>query len=164
MAIPTAALLLYTVFAAPIYYPRYLCFTSPAVALLLGACLAGIARSPGRAAVLLLVLAVAAAPNYVLVQRASYKREGMDYSQIADVVTQHAHAGDCLLLDNTTSWKPGPIRPLLASRPSAYRGLLDLGRGRRADTTDRLWDGFVPVWTVQDRLRRCTVIWTGVRT
>ncbi|MCV7012747.1 glycosyltransferase family 39 protein [Mycolicibacterium madagascariense] len=160
MAIPTATLLLFTVFAAPIYYPRYLCFTSPAVALLLGACVARIARSPGPAALLLLVLAVAAAPNYVLVQRAPYKREGMDYSEIADVVTRHAHPGDCLLLDNTTSWKPGPIRPLLASRPAAYRGLVDLGRGARATTTDRLWDGFVPVWTVQDRLRRCSVIWT----
>lgn len=160
MAIPTVALLLYTGLTAPIYYPRYLCFTAPAMALLLGVCIAEIARTPARVATVLLALTVLAAPNYVLAQRGAYKREGMDYSQIADVVTYHARPGDCLLLDNTTSWKPGPIRPLLAARPGAYRKLVDLGRGRPATSTDRLWDGFVPVWTVQDRLSRCTVLWT----
>jgi mannosyltransferase len=160
IAIPTIALLLYTEFAAPIYYPRYLCFTAPALALLLGVCIAEITRTPARMATVLLALAVAAAPNYVLSQRAPYKREGMDYSQIADVVTFHAKAGDCLLLDNTTSWKPGPIRPLLASRPAAYRNLVDLGRGRSATSTDQLWDGFVPVWAIQNRLRSCPAIWT----
>ena len=158
--LPTAALLLYTQFAAPIYYPRYLCFTAPAMALILGGCVAHLARSPARMTVVLLALAVAAAPNFVLSQRAPYKREGMDYSQIADVIVGHAKPGDCLLLDNTTSWKPGPIRPLLAARPAAYRDLVDLGRGPRATATDRLWDGFLPVWVVRDGLRRCTVVWT----
>lgn len=160
ITLPTAALLLYTQFAAPIYYPRYLCFTTPAMALILGACIAHIARKPVRMAAVLLALVVAAAPNFVLSQRGPYKREGMDYSQIADVLTGHARPGDCLLLDNTTSWKPGPIRPLLAARPAAYRDLVDLGRGARATTTDRLWDGYVPLWLVQDGLRRCTVVWT----
>ena len=160
IALPTIALLLYTAFAKPIYYPRYLCFTAPAMALLLGVSIAEIARTPARTTAVLLALTVAAAPNYVLVQRGSYKREGMDYSQIADVVTYHAKAGDCLLLDNTTSWKPGPIRPLLASRPAAYRNLVDLGRGKTATSSDQLWDGFVPIWAVQNRLHRCTVLWT----
>lgn len=160
MAIPTIALVGYTEFAAPIYYPRYLCFTAPAMALLLGVGVAEIARTPRRIAAVLLVLTVAALPNYVLTQRGPYKHEGMDYSQVADVVTQHAKPGDCLVLDNTTSWKPGPIRPLLAARPDAYRGLVDLGRGSPATSTDELWDGYVPLWNVQDRLSRCTVVWT----
>ena len=160
VAIPTVSLLLYTAFAAPIYYPRYLCFTAPAMSLLLGICIASIARTPTRMVAVLLALTVAAAPNYALSQRGPYKREGMDFSQIADVVTYHAKPGDCLLLDNTTSWKPGPIRPLLAARPDAYRKLVDLGRGRPAVSSGRLWDGFLTVFAVQDRLSRCTVLWT----
>src|ERR1700712_4654596 len=84
----------------------------------------------------------------------------MDFSQVADVFTRHAKAGDCLLLDNTTSWKPGPIRPLLAARPAAYRDLIDVGRGEAAISAGNLWDGYVPIWTVQDRLHGCTVLWT----
>ena len=160
LVLPTGALLLYTAFVTPVYYPRYLTFTAPAMALLLGICITEIARTPRTTAAVLLTLAVAAAPNYVLGQRGPYKKEGMDYSQVADVVTARAAAGHCLLLDNTTSWKPGPIRPLLAARPGAYRDLDDVGRGRSATATDRLWDGFVPVWTRLDRLNRCSVLWT----
>ena len=50
IACPPIALLLYTAFAAPIYYPRYLCFTAPAMALLLGVCHRRDRPHPGRAA------------------------------------------------------------------------------------------------------------------
>ena len=45
----------------------------------------------------------------------------MDYSQVADVITQHAAPGDCLIMDNTATWKPGPIRPLTAARAAATK-------------------------------------------
>ncbi|MCW2690009.1 MAG: putative rane protein [Mycobacterium sp.] len=160
ITIPTVASVIYSAFAFPIYYPRYLTFTSPAMALLLGACIVAVARSPLGIASVLAALTVAAAPNFIYVQRGPYAKEGMDFSQIADVVTYHAAPGDCLVLDNTTSWKPGPIRPLLAARPSAYRKLVDPGRGAPATSTNRLWDGFVPIWAVRDRVRACTVLWT----
>ena len=31
----------------------------------------------------------------------------MDYSPVADIVTEHAEPADCLILDNTIRWKPG---------------------------------------------------------
>lgn len=160
LVVPTAALLVWSAVASPIYYPRYLCFTAPAIAVLLGMAITHVARRPWVVTGVLLAFAAAAAPTYVVAQRGPYKAEGMDYSQIADVVVRHARPGDCLLLDNTTSWKPGPIRPLLAARPSAYRDLVDPGRGRLATETDRLWDGYLPLWTVADRVRQCTVLWT----
>ncbi|MCI4675896.1 hypothetical protein [Candidatus Mycolicibacterium alkanivorans] len=158
--IPTGALLICSAVRTPIYYPRYLCFTAPAMAVLLGVCVVQAARKPWLITGVLVAFAVAALPNYALSQRGPYKREGMDYSQVADVVSHHAKPGDCLLLDNTTSWKPGPIRPLLAARPSAYRTLIDPGRGAPATSSDQLWDGYVPIWTVLDQVRRCTVLWT----
>ncbi len=159
LVLPTVALVVYSVLAKPIYYPRYLCFTTPAMALLLAACIAAVARSRDRITAVLAVLAVAATPNYLLGQRGPYK-EGMDFSQVADVIGAHAAPGDCLVLDNTTAWKPGPIRPITAARPSAYAKLVDPGRGVRGRDRGWLFDTHISIWAVADQVRRCTVLWT----
>jgi mannosyltransferase len=106
------------------------------------------------------LLAVAAFPNYLLSQRQPYAKEGWDYSQVADVISAHAARGDCLLVDNTVGWLPGPIRALLAARPAAFRPLVDVGRGPRAPERGTLWDGHVAVWLVVGRLYKCTTLWT----
>jgi len=103
---------------------------------------------------------VAASPNYLLSQRQRYAKEGWDYSDVADVISAHAAPGDCLLVDNTVSWLPGPIRALLAARPAAFRPLVDVGRGPRGPKRGTLWDGHVAVWLVVGRLYQCTTLWT----
>ncbi|VEG41982.1 transmembrane protein [Mycolicibacterium flavescens] len=160
IVLPTAVLLLYSVWWEPVYYPRYLSYTSPAMALLLAVGITAVARTREAVAVVLTALAVAATPNYLLEQRGPYAKEGMDFSQVADVLTANASPGDCLVLDNTTNWAPGPIRPLTAARPEAYAALVDPGRGRRAADRNRLWDFHLGIWGVADRLRPCTVLWT----
>jgi mannosyltransferase len=160
IALPTAVLLLYSVASEPIYYPRYLCYTSPAMALLTAVCIVTLFRTRERVTAVLAAVALAATPNYLLEQRGPYAQEGMDFSQVADVITTHASPGDCLILDNTTAWKPGPIRPLTAARPAAYEKLVDPGRGMRAPQRNRLWDAHLAIWGVVDRVRQCTVLWT----
>lgn len=157
---PTAVLLVYSAVAQPLYYPRYLCFTTPAMALLLAVCVVAVARSREWITAVLAVFAVAATPNYLMVQRGPYAKEGMDFSQVADVISAHSSPGDCLIFDNTTSWKPGPIRPLTAARPAAYADLVDPGRGTPAWKRNRLWDAHLGIWGVADEVRRCTVLWT----
>ena len=160
IALPTAVLVGYSALAGPIYYPRYLSFTAPAMALLLGVAVAVVGRSRERITAWLAVFALAATPNFLFVQRGPYAKEGMDFSQVADVISAHAQPGDCLVLDNTTDWKPGPIRPLTAARPAAYADLVDPGRGRSAAVRGWLWDSHLGIWGVADRLRQCTVLWT----
>jgi mannosyltransferase len=160
IVLPTAVLLIYSVWQKPIYYPRYLCFTAPAMALLLALCIVTLARTRERTTAVLAAFALAATPNYLFVQRGPYAKEGMDFSQVADVITAHASPGDCLILDNTTTWKPGPIRPLTAARPEAYEKLVDPGRGMRAADRNRLWDAHLGIWGVADHVRKCTVLWT----
>ena len=65
IVVPTIALLAFSVLRDPVYYPRYLSFTAPAVALLLGACVAALARSRAMITAILLMFALAAAPNYL---------------------------------------------------------------------------------------------------
>jgi mannosyltransferase len=160
IALPTAALLLYSVVQQPIYYPRYLCYTSPAMALLLAVSMATLFRTRERITAVLAVFALAATPNYLLAQRGPYAKERMDFSQVADLITAHASPGDCLILDNTTTWTPGPIRALTAARPASYAKLVDPGRGLRAPQRNRLWDAHLGIWGVADRVQHCTVLWT----
>lgn len=156
---PTATLLAYSVLRNPIYYPRYLSFTAPAFALLFGLCIVALGRSRIRVAVVLVCFAAAATPNY-LAQRGPYAKEQMDYSAVADVIERNAAPGDCLVLDNSAAWKPGPIRPLTAARPDVYRKLRDYGRGRTALQRERLWDGHIAVWAWADKMPDCPALWT----
>jgi mannosyltransferase len=159
IAAPTAVLLLYSVVRHPIYYPRYLSFTVPALALLLGLCIVAVGRSRAGIAAALIVFSAATVPTY-LSQRGPYAKADMDYSAVADVIDRHAAPGDCLVLDNSTTWLPGPIRPLTAARPAAYQKLRDFGRGRTAVQRNRLWDSHIAVWAWADKMPDCPALWT----
>ena len=159
IAAPTGALLLYSALHHPIYYPRYLSFTAPACALLLGLCIVVIAGSRFGIALLLVILAAASTPTY-LFQRGPYAKADMDYSAVADVIGRFAAPGDCLVLDNSTTWAPGPIRPLTAARPAVYEKLRDYGRGQTALERNRLWDSHIAVWAWADKMPDCPALWT----
>jgi mannosyltransferase len=154
MAAPTATLLLYSVVRQPIYNPRYLSFTAPAIALLIGLCVVAVGRSRARIALLLVLFTAAAAPSY-LMQRGPYAKSGDDYSQVADVITYHAAPRDCLIADDAVP----RIRHLLAARPAAYEKLHDYGRGRSAIDSNQLFDSRVSIGD-SDKLRACPALWT----
>lgn len=160
MVVPTAISLIYSAISDPFYYPRYLFFSTPAMAIVLAVCIVAVAHQKRWIALVLVILSAAAFPNYLTSQRQRYAKEGWDYSDVADVITANSTPGDCLLVDNTVNWRPGPIRALLAARPAAYRPLLDIGRGVPAPERGTLWDGHKAVWLVTDRLSKCRTIWT----
>ena len=140
LVIPTALIVIWSTLVHPIYTPRYLTFTAPAMALVLGVCIAAVAPRPWAAAALIGLFALAAAPNYVLAQRSPYAKYGMDYSQVADLITAKAAPGDCLLVNDTVTFMPAPMRPLMAARPDAYRKLVDLTLWQRATDRNDVFD------------------------
>lgn len=160
MVVPTAITLIYSAFGDSVYYARYLTFTTPAMAVVLAVCICALAKRPWAVAAVLFVLAVAAAPNYLFSQRTTYAKESWDYSQVADLISARATPGDCLLVDNTVGWKPGPIRALLATRSAAFAPLADIERGAPGPEHGHLWDGHVAVWLVLPRLDKCSTVWT----
>lgn len=160
MLIPTLATVAYSAMVKPVYYPRYLISTAPAMAIALALAVTTLAGSRRAVIGVVAVLVIAAVPNYVVNQRGRYTKEGWDYSAVADVVAAHAGDGDCLLIDNTTRWLPGPIRALPAGRPEAFAKLRDPGLGPHRQTLGRLWDGHLAVWALTDQLDRCPTIWT----
>ena len=159
LAIPTALIVLWSATAHPVYTPRYLCFTSPAMSMVLGVCVGALAVRRWIAAGLVGLFALAAAPNYLLVQRSPYAKYGMDYSQVADLVTAKAAPGDCLLVNDTVSFMPAPMRPLLAARPDAYRTLADLSLWQRATDRNTVFDTNLIPEATAGPLSDCHVVW-----
>nr|WP_231985152.1 glycosyltransferase family 39 protein [Mycobacterium sp. E796] len=159
LAIPTALIVLFSALAHPIYTPRYLAFTAPAMALILGVCTAAVTARPWAAAALVALFAVAAVPNYVRAQHNPYAKYGMDYSQVADLITAKAAPGDCLLVNDTVTFMPAPMRPLMAARPDAYRKLVDLTLWQRATDRRDVFDTNLIPEVVAKPLSQCRVVW-----
>ncbi len=162
LVIPTALIVIWSAAAHPIYTPRYLSFTAPAMALVLGVCIGALAVKPWVApilAALVSLFAIAAAPNYVRAQRNPYAKYGMDYSQVADLITAKAARGDCLLVNDTVTFMPAPMRPLLAARPDTYRKLIDLTLWQRATDRNDVFDTNLIPEVVAQPLSQCAVVW-----
>lgn len=159
LALPTAAILAYSAWVHPIYTPRYMTFTAPGIALILGVCAAAVTVRPWRTAALVALFAAAAAPNYLFAQRNPYAKYGMDYSQVADLIGAKAAPGDCLLVNDTVTFMPAPMRPLLAARPDAYRRLIDLTLWQRATDRNDVFDTNLIPEVVANPLSHCGVVW-----
>jgi mannosyltransferase len=159
LVIPTAFILGWSALVHPIYTPRYLCFTAPAMALLLGVCVGALAARPWATTAAVGVLAIAAAPNYLLVQRGPYAKYGMDYSQVADLIAANAAPGDCLMVNDTVTFMPAPMRPLLAARPDAYRKLADISLWQKAIDRDDVFDTNLIPEASAGPLDACRVAW-----
>ena len=159
LVIPTAAIVVWSTLSHPIYTPRYLSFTAPAMALILGVCAARVASRAWLTAILVGIFAAAAVPNYVLAQCNPYAKYGMDYSQVADLIGAKAAPGDCLLVNDTVTFMPAPMRPLLAARPDAYRKLVDLTLWQRATDRDDVFDTNLIPEVVAVPLSHCRVVW-----
>jgi mannosyltransferase len=159
LVIPTALIVIWSAAVHPIYTPRYLSFTAPAMALVLGVCIGALAVKPWVATALVGLFALVATPNYIRAQRNPYAKYGMDYSQVADLITAKAAPGDCLLVNDTVTFMPAPMRPLMAARPDAYRKLIDLTLWQRAADHNDVFDTNLIPEVVAKPLSQCGVVW-----
>ncbi len=159
LVIPTALILGWSALIHPIYTPRYLCYTAPAIALVLGVCIGALALTRWAATAIVSALALAAAPNYLLTQRSPYAKYDMDYSQVADLIAAKAAPGDCLLVNDTVTFMPAPMRPLLAARPDAYRKLADISLWQRATDRNDVFDTNLIPEASAGPLGVCRVVW-----
>nr|WP_301952423.1 MULTISPECIES: glycosyltransferase family 39 protein [unclassified Rathayibacter] len=132
LLLPAAVLLLGTALIEPMFTPRYLSLSSPALAMALGLALAS--WRPVTAAVLVGALAVAALPALVLMRTETGKPAGQDLRALAQTVRDGARPGDAFLLGDsgTVSLRP---RIALAAYPAAFAGLDDVALERSYATT-----------------------------
>lgn len=160
--VPTTLVVGYSIFVDEIYQPRYLTFTAPGLALLLGVCVTAIFQEQNRATIAVLgVLTLAAMPAFLAQRDAYAKPAGADYSAIANVVGAHAHAGDCVAFDPYAPWTPGPLRAVAAVRPDAFSGLVDVAAGIPGAASAQLWTEDLPLSGDAQTLRldACPALW-----
>lgn len=127
LVLPTAVVAGYSLVVFPMYSPRYLTFTAPAVAVLLGAALVRVVSGRSRVVVAVVLLALAA-PVYVS-QRGAYAKSGTDWVSVARAVSAHG-PGEAVYF---TPRRPptGPtttltLRYVAVAYPAEFSGLRDV--------------------------------------
>ena len=78
---------------------------------------------------------------------------------MADLITEKAAPGDCLLVNDTVTFMPAPMRPLMAARPDAYRKLIDLSLWQRATDRNDVFDTNLIPEASAGPLSDCRVVW-----
>lgn len=126
--LPTLAIGIYSLLVHPMYNPRYLTFTAPAIALLVGVGLCLIPRQRLLVLIGILVLLLAA-PVYIS-QRQPYAKSGTDWNSVAMFVHDHAEPGDGVYFSPRYP-SNGPttaltLRRIAIAYPGAFTGLKDL--------------------------------------
>jgi mannosyltransferase len=135
--VPTVVVLAVSVAAEPMYFPRYLAYTAPALALLVGGLL-GSWRSRLARLLVVLVLVVLAVPTY-LWQRSETAKDHADWSIAATEVQATARPGDVVVFAPDDGDERAPRRALDAY-PRAFAGLEDPGLDQLAAEQGRFWD------------------------
>ena len=133
MVVPTAVLVGYSVAATPLYNPRYLTFTTPAVAGLLGIGLVKLGALPGRLALLrfaaVALIVLLSVPIFAS-QRTSFAKSGADWKQIATFVTERRAADQAVYYaprdPRRTEEAQLTGRTAQVLYPAAFEGLQDL--------------------------------------
>ncbi|ROP57473.1 MULTISPECIES: glycosyltransferase family 39 protein [unclassified Rathayibacter] len=158
LLLPAAVLLLGTALIEPMFTPRYLSLSSPALATVLGLALAS--WRPVTAGVLVGALAVAALPALVLMRTETGKPAGQDLRALAQTIQAGARPGDAFLLGDsgTVSLRP---RIALAAYPSAFAGLDDVALERSYATTGTYSDVLVGDDALRTALAGEQRVWTA---
>ncbi|QHC70935.1 glycosyltransferase family 39 protein [Rathayibacter sp. VKM Ac-2801] len=132
IVLPTAVLVLGTLLVEPMFTPRYLASSTPALAVLLGLALDSFSARTGVA--LLALIAAAALPVLVQMRTVTGKPAGQDLRGLAAAVEERARPGDAVLLGSsgTVSLRP---RLALAAYPRAFTGVDDLALAASYGTT-----------------------------
>ncbi|WP_158268780.1 glycosyltransferase family 39 protein [Salinibacterium hongtaonis] len=165
LVIPTAAVMVANFAITPLYNPRYLSFSTPAVAILMAEgvrVLAGLAR--GRSARRLVATAAAVAlvvtalPGYVE-QRSPFSRdEGSDLREAAAIVAEHASPGDAIVFDESVRPSRKP-RLAIDLYPEQFAGLHDVALVTPARERDTIWAEVAPLRGLGVDLRDHQTVW-----
>lgn len=156
LALPTGALLLLSAVESPVYLPRYVATSAPAIALLIALGLTTV-RPRAVAGVALVGLFVLGGADWWQ-ERGPTVKEGSPYEQVAAVLRTTAHRGDAIdyVRDPTGIWSS---RTVTVAYPDAVRGLTDLTLQRSAIARGSLWESSVPLTDRLDLLADTSRVW-----
>jgi mannosyltransferase len=163
--VPSLGLVAMSVLIGPLYSPRYLTFTAPAVALVLAVGAVTVGRDR-RTALVLLLLAALSAPT-VVAQRQPEAKQRSSWEQVARIVDAERSATAREEPGTREAVIYGPLRkhPKATSRaisyayPYAFEGLEDITLKTPPGETGGLWEERYRVRDRLDELDGVDVVW-----
>jgi mannosyltransferase len=160
IVLPTAVVLAYSLVATPIYTPRYFAFTTPAVALLMGATIAALGRAWMRVTALVL-LAVLVLPIYVS-QRQPTSKNGTDWQQAAAIIQAHAKPGQDIYYGPARKGVTVSMEKMAAAYPAVLSSLHNISLRESALQLAQLWGRNWPLTHVRAELRTTPALWAVI--
>ncbi|MCU1474068.1 hypothetical protein [Amnibacterium sp.] len=157
--LPPAGLLAAGLVTAPVYWPRYVTFTAPAVALLVGLAAAALPRLIGVIAVL--AIAATAVPQ-IVADREPHAKAGSEMGDAAALVAAERGPSDGpagIVFGQYNGIRGVTTRIEAIAYPEDFRGLRDLtATGPLADST-ALFGSDIGATAAVPRMRSLTTVW-----
>lgn len=142
--VPTSLLLLYSMTIDPIYNPRYLVFTVPAAALLIGNGIAALPRQWLRT-VAILLMACCAAPVFAS-QRGPTAKKGSDWASTAAILNATAVPGDVVVYTKLPRGREASTRIIAVGYPlPTITSLRDITQDKTGAEANNLWGSSLPL-------------------
>ncbi|MCM0640776.1 glycosyltransferase family 39 protein [Cellulomonas wangsupingiae] len=161
LVLPPLAAIAWSVVASPLYVPKYLAFTAPALALLVAVGVDALARDRARLVGVTAVVVLLAAPAWYE-ERTPTAKDRSDWADVADAVRAGAATGDAVVfsdLHDADGRVRVPARAIAVAYPGAFVGLRDVTRDPVAAAEGRLWDLSVPVSDAGRELAAVDRVW-----
>lgn len=157
LLLPTLAIVGYSMVRTPLYAPRYLVVSLPALALLMAA---GLSALPGRrTAVVAFGLLVALSLPVYAEQRANDAKKASDWGLVAQLVDARARPGDVVVYGRLAYKTYQTTRKIAVAYPGRLDQLRDITYGRSAAARDALWASSRPLARVVGTIDGAPRVW-----
>jgi mannosyltransferase len=144
----------------PMYTGRYFAFTTPAVALLMGATIAKL-RLPWMRVGAIAILVVLVLPIY-LSQRGPTAKNGTDWQQAAAILQAHAKPGEDIYYSPARSGVHVSIHKIEQAYPAVLSSLHDISLRETPIQLGTLWGTDWPLTHARPLLRTTPILWAVI--
>jgi mannosyltransferase len=158
--VPTGLVLVWSLLGHPMYSGRYFAFTTPAVALLIGATVSAL-RLPWFRVASLGLLAVLIVPVY-LSQREPTSKNGTDWQQAAAILQAHAKPGQDIYYGPARDGSHVSIHKIAQAYPAVLSSLHDISVKETPIQAAALWGTDWPLTHAKPLLRTTGLLWAVI--
>jgi mannosyltransferase len=155
--LPLVLIIGFSLVVTPIYTARYFSFTTPAVALLMGASIAAFS-SQWKRVVALGCIAGFALPVF-LSQRGPVSKNDTDWQQAATVIQEHAKPGQDIYYGPVKAGSHVSMSKIRDAYPAVLSQLHDITLKATGNATDTLWDSQWPLTRARTTLQTTSTLW-----
>jgi len=160
IVVPTALVLLYSLIGHPMYSGRYFAFTTPAVALLIGATVSAL-RLPWFRIAAIGLLALLVLPVY-LSQRTPTSKNGTDWQQAAAILQTHAKPGQDIYYGPAKDGSNVSMHKIGQAYPAVISTLHDIALKQTSIQVSLLWGTHWPLTHAKAVLQTTPLLWAVI--